>query len=64
MMRFSSFVSITHHTVPSNVLDLIRYIVTHCQSVFTLDDVTKHSTSISIEVDDLPDVSISHTFYE
>lgn len=62
-MRFCSYVSISHRTIASNVHDLIRYIVTHCQSVFSLDDVRKLSTSISIEAEDLPDVSSHYSTY-
>ena len=55
-MRFCSYVSITHHSIPSNVLDNLHYIILHCQSVFSFDDVTKHSTSLSIDLDEISQV--------
>ena len=56
IMRFCSYVSITHHSIPSNVLDNLHYIILHCQSVFSFDDVTKHSTSLSIDLDEISQV--------
>lgn len=54
-MRFCSYVSITHRSVPDNTFTLMQYILTHCQSVFSFEDVSKRSTSLSIEVEELPD---------